>query len=307
MDRYNRQGRASRASGRGAQQNRRGSWRYKRWEALYATNIFQVPPLRQWQWPKAGLGTSMETVLLASGVLGMAARLSMSSVSRDFLLFPLVSARHTRTCRLGWVRKAYVIYRFIATLHYTSVTGTCSSQGLPPMLMPGRSQAFADPKCYLRALGQGTTHSYILRLEVGQSRLLLLHKCCLLASEGGPAPTLLAPGLAPCSLLVSRLPGNKAVPQPLALHTAVVSGLAQPEGLPIPGKKRTEKWQLPSGPRWSRSSSRRCTGARTERREAGSRRRRQGRRGQRSPGGPGAYLGLRVKAQAPRKPQQMVL
>lgn len=238
-----------------------------------------------------------DSVLLASGVLGMAARLSMSSVSRDFLLFPLVSARHTRTCRLGWVRKAYVIYRFIATLHYTSVTGTCSSQGLPPMLMPGRSQAFADPKCYLRALGQGTTHSYILRLGVGQSRLLLLHKCCLLASEGGPAPTLLAPGLAPCSLLVSRLPGNKAVPQPLALHTAVVLGLAQPEGLPIPGKKRTEKWQLPSGPRWSRSSSRRCTGARTERREAGSRRRRQGRRGQRSPGGPGAYLGLRVKAQ----------
>lgn len=62
VDRYNRQGRASRASGRGAQQNRRGSWRYKRWEDLYATNIFQVPPLRQWQWPKAGLGTSMETL-----------------------------------------------------------------------------------------------------------------------------------------------------------------------------------------------------------------------------------------------------
>ncbi|XP_036082115.1 E3 ubiquitin-protein ligase ZNF598 isoform X1 [Rousettus aegyptiacus] len=32
VDRYNRQGRASRASGRGAQQNRRGSWRYKREE-----------------------------------------------------------------------------------------------------------------------------------------------------------------------------------------------------------------------------------------------------------------------------------
>lgn len=36
---------------------------------------------------------------------------------------------------------------------------------------------------------------------------------------------------------------------------------------------------------------------RTERRAAGSRRRRQGCGGQRSPGGPGAYLGLRVKAQ----------
>lgn len=32
MDRYNRQGRAGRASGRGAQQSRRGSWRYKREE-----------------------------------------------------------------------------------------------------------------------------------------------------------------------------------------------------------------------------------------------------------------------------------
>lgn len=32
VDRYNRQGRAGRASGRGAQQNRRGSWRYKREE-----------------------------------------------------------------------------------------------------------------------------------------------------------------------------------------------------------------------------------------------------------------------------------
>lgn len=122
-----------------------------------------------------------DSVLLASGVLGMAARLSMSSVSRDFLLFPLVSARHTRTCRLGWVRKAYVIYRFIATLHYSSVTGTCSSQGLPPMLMPGRSQAFADPKCYLRALGQGTTHSYILRWGWG-------------AEQTPAAPQVLSPG-----------------------------------------------------------------------------------------------------------------
>uniref|UniRef100_A0A452VBD6 Zinc finger protein 598 n=1 Tax=Ursus maritimus TaxID=29073 RepID=A0A452VBD6_URSMA len=34
VDRYNRQGRTGRASGRGAQQSRRGSWRYKRWEDL---------------------------------------------------------------------------------------------------------------------------------------------------------------------------------------------------------------------------------------------------------------------------------
>lgn len=44
VDRYNRQGRAGRASGRGAQQNRRGSWRYKRWEDLHTTNILLAPP-----------------------------------------------------------------------------------------------------------------------------------------------------------------------------------------------------------------------------------------------------------------------
>lgn len=44
VDRYNRQGRAGRASGRGAQQNRRGSWRYKRWEDLHTTDILLALP-----------------------------------------------------------------------------------------------------------------------------------------------------------------------------------------------------------------------------------------------------------------------
>lgn len=55
VDRYNRQGRAGRASGRGAQQNRRGSWRYKRWEDLRAANILLMPPLRRWLQPAAAL------------------------------------------------------------------------------------------------------------------------------------------------------------------------------------------------------------------------------------------------------------
>lgn len=45
VDRYNRQGRAGRASGRGAQQSRRGSWRYKRWEDLLAADVLLAPPL----------------------------------------------------------------------------------------------------------------------------------------------------------------------------------------------------------------------------------------------------------------------
>lgn len=43
VDRYNRQGRSGRASGRGAQQSRRGSWRYKRWEDLRAADILAPP------------------------------------------------------------------------------------------------------------------------------------------------------------------------------------------------------------------------------------------------------------------------
>ena len=46
LDRYNRQGRTGRASGRGAQQSRRGSWRYKRWEDLRAART-SVPWLHQ--------------------------------------------------------------------------------------------------------------------------------------------------------------------------------------------------------------------------------------------------------------------
>lgn len=134
----------------------------------------------------------------------------------------------------------------------------------------------------------------------------LAGRCVLLP----PQRPLLAAGLAPGSLLVSRLPRGKAPPRPLALHTTVVLSLAQPEVLPIPGKKRTEKWRLPSGPQWlhsSSSSSRRHVGARTEKRVAGSRRRRQGHEGPRSPVAPGAHPGLKAKARVSRPYLQAVL
>lgn len=80
---------------------------------------------------------------------------------------------------------------------------------------------------------------------------------------------------------------------PLRLH-APWSGLAQPEGIPIAGKKRTGRWQLPPGPRWPHSS--RCAGAKN-RSAAGPQRRRLGRGGPRSPTASGARPGLRAKPQ----------
>lgn len=64
VDRYNRQGRAGRASGRGAQQSRRGSWRYKRWEDLHAADILLEPPLKRWLQPETELGTG-------TGIMGL--------------------------------------------------------------------------------------------------------------------------------------------------------------------------------------------------------------------------------------------
>jgi len=104
--------------------------------------------------------------------------------------------------------------------------------------------------------------------------------------------------------LVSGLPGVRPLPSPLC-RVAIVLGLAQPEGLPIPGKKRTEKWQLPSGPRWppsSSSSSRRRAGVRTGKRVAGPRRRRRGCGVLRRPAAPGAQPGLRARAQVSSSP-----
>jgi hypothetical protein len=73
--------------------------------------------------------------------------------------------------------------------------------------------------------------------------------------------------------------------------------LTQPEAtLSIPGKKRTEKWQLPSGPLWLHSSRKRLAGVRTGRRVAGPRKRMQQPGGLRKPVAPGDCPGLREKA-----------
>lgn len=78
-------------------------------------------------------------------------------------------------------------------------------------------------------------------------------------------------------------------------------GLAQSDVFPHPcsilGKKKTEKWQLLSGPLWLLNSKRILIGLRTGKRVAGPRKRMQQPGGLRSPVAPGACLGLRVKAQ----------
>ena len=64
----------------------------------------------------------------------------------------------------------------------------------------------------------------------------------------------------------------------------------------IPGKKKTEKWQPPSGPLWLHNSKRRHRGWRTERRAAGPRKRKQQPGRLRSPVATGVCPGLRAKA-----------
>lgn len=64
----------------------------------------------------------------------------------------------------------------------------------------------------------------------------------------------------------------------------------------IPGKKKTEKWQLLSGPLWL-LNSRRLRGLRTGRRAAGPRKRKQQPGCPRKPVATGVCPGLRVKAQ----------
>lgn len=66
VDRYNRQGRAGRASGRGAQQNRRGSWRYKRWEDLHTTDILLPPPLHGGSRQQSSWVSGLQPELLGS-------------------------------------------------------------------------------------------------------------------------------------------------------------------------------------------------------------------------------------------------
>lgn len=85
------------------------------------------------------------------------------------------------------------------------------------------------------------------------------------------------------------------------LSEAMPLGLAQSDVFPHPcsilGKKKIEKWQLLFGPPWLLNSKRILTGLRTGKREAGPRKRMQQPGGLRSPVAPGAFLGLRVKAQ----------
>lgn len=75
LDRYNRQGRTGRASGRGAQQSRRGSWRYKRWEDLRVarTSVHLASPEAGALWT-AGLRQALDQGAWPSGlcVPGMA-------------------------------------------------------------------------------------------------------------------------------------------------------------------------------------------------------------------------------------------
>lgn len=82
---------------------------------------------------------------------------------------------------------------------------------------------------------------------------------------------------------------------------AVPLGFAQSKVFPrpssIPGKKKTEKWQLPSGPLWLLNSKRRLTELRTGKRVVGPRKRRQPPGYLRSPVAPGVCPGLRVKVQ----------
>lgn len=65
----------------------------------------------------------------------------------------------------------------------------------------------------------------------------------------------------------------------------------------IPGKKKTEKWQLLSGPLWPLNSKRRLRGLRTGRRVAGPRKRKPQPGCLRNPVATGVCPGLRVKAQ----------
>lgn len=83
--------------------------------------------------------------------------------------------------------------------------------------------------------------------------------------------------------LCQEVPAQQACAQAAAgieprhcLSEAVPLGLAQSEVFPHPyilGKKKTEKWQLLSGPLWLLNNKRRLIGLRTEKRVAGPRKR----------------------------------
>lgn len=279
MDRYNRQGRAGRAGGRGAQQSRRGSWRYKRWEDLHAADTVLAPPLKRWQRSKAELGTGMGIrELCPAGVQcpghgsGSAQCLQGADVS-SFLQFQ----PDTPGLQVGVGRGSASLGGSLQ-LCYEAPAWQAHAQagGCPLMPMPD-----AAPEHWAQVL-----RSHTLRLAGG-----LL--CPVAPSPGQGGTSTHRAGLRPGFPGIRPLPS----PSPASAHCCC-PGLPQPEDLPILGKKRTEKWQLPSEPQWLRSSSsRRRTGTRTGRRAADSRRRRQGCGGPRNPGASGALSGLRVKAQ----------
>lgn len=171
---------------------------------------------------------------------------------------------------------------------------TCSGWAAP---MSGWTEASVVPRRCPRELGWVFPGRWSPRLAGRWS-------CCphsALAWPGRPGWHLFRWLLAGWPLR-SRLPGVRPLPSPFHC-VAVVLGLAQPEGLPIPGKKRTEKWQPPSGPRWPpSSSSRRRAGLRTGKRAAGPRRRKWGCGVPRRPAAPGAQPGLQARAQVSSSP-----
>lgn len=102
------------------------------------------------------------------------------------------------------------------------------------------------------------------------------------------------------NLQSKHVPGLQTEPRHCPADT-VSLGLAQSEVFPhlysIPGKKKTEKWRLQSGPLWLLNSKRRLKGLRTGRRVAGLRKRKQQPGCLRNPVATGVCPGLRVKAQ----------
>lgn len=193
VDRYNRQGRVGRASGRGAQQSRRGSWRYKRWEDLHATDILLAPPnavavAGSWRGTVTGVRG-----LWPSGIWcpGHGSRVcSVSPASRSFL-FLLISTRDARTLRVG------------ASERGVCHLGVQSSCVLKHRCGRHTLRLGVDPRCSLRTLGPGAAQGATAR---GWQAVV---SCCLHSALCWPQAWLLAASWCP------GFPGARPLPGPL--------------------------------------------------------------------------------------------
>lgn len=206
LDRYNRQGRTGRASGRGAQQSRRGSWRYKRWEDLRAarTSVHLAPPEARAVWT-AGLRQALGQGPWPSGlcVPGMATG-SLGVLNRVFSFLCSFNQGHhdpadwgvrgpglggtVQVCQeaLAWQARA------LAGLSRGQLDrGICGTQALPQRTGLGVCRA-PEP-------------------EVGGEVVLLSPQCSRLAGKAGLAPVPLAAGRPASGVRASR---GEAPPQP---------------------------------------------------------------------------------------------